>query len=115
MPRVLQTRRQRFVVKGACFMFRNYWSIDRVKKISGKQRTNVLLVAPILLLTFAVAGSAATLPAGFSETRITNALTNPTAMDLAPDGRIFVCLQAGQLRVIKNGALVATPFLTLTV
>ena len=36
-------------------------------------------------------------------------------MDLAPDGRIFVCLQAGQLRVIKNGALLATPFLTLTV
>jgi glucose/arabinose dehydrogenase len=35
-------------------------------------------------------------------------------MEVAPDGRVFVCLQGGQLRVIKNGALLATPFLTLT-
>ena len=39
----------------------------------------------------------------------------PTAMALAPDGRMFVCEQGGRLRVIKNGALLATPFLTLTV
>jgi glucose/arabinose dehydrogenase len=36
-------------------------------------------------------------------------------MEIAPDGRIFVCLQGGQLRVIKNGALLPTPFLSLTV
>ena len=42
-------------------------------------------------------------------------LTNPTAMALAPDGRIFVCEQGGALRVIKNGALLPTPFLTVTV
>ena len=36
-------------------------------------------------------------------------------MDFAPDGRLFVCLQGGQLRVIKNGTLLATPFLTVTV
>jgi glucose/arabinose dehydrogenase len=36
-------------------------------------------------------------------------------MELAPDGRLFVCLQAGQVRVIKNFSLLATPFLTLTV
>jgi len=35
-------------------------------------------------------------------------------MEIAPDGRVFVCLQGGQLRVVKNGALLATPFLTLT-
>ncbi|HEX7294296.1 MAG TPA: PQQ-dependent sugar dehydrogenase [Pyrinomonadaceae bacterium] len=56
---------------------------------------------------------AATLPAGFSETQI-GGLPSPTAMEIAPDGRLFVCLQAGQLRVIKNGALLATPFLTVT-
>src|SRR2546423_6625196 len=58
---------------------------------------------------------AATLPAGFSETLITNGLSNPTAMDFAPDGRLFVCLQGGSLRVIKNGSLLSTPFLTRTV
>ena len=36
-------------------------------------------------------------------------------MAFAPDGRLFVCQQTGQLRVIENGALLATPFVTLTV
>lgn len=36
-------------------------------------------------------------------------------MEIAPDGRIFVCQQGGSLRVIKNGALLSTPFLTLSV
>ena len=57
---------------------------------------------------------AATLPAGFTETEISG-LSNPTAMEIAPDGRIFVCQQGGSLRVIKNGALLATPFITLNV
>ncbi len=58
---------------------------------------------------------AATLPAGFTETQIAGGLSGPTAMEFAPDGRLFVCLQGGQLRVIKNGALLATPFLTVSV
>ena len=58
---------------------------------------------------------AATLPAGFTETLVANGLANPTAMAFAPDGRLFVCLQGGQLRVIKNGALLPTPFLTVNV
>lgn len=57
---------------------------------------------------------AATLPEGFTETQISG-LSSPTAMALAPDGRIFVCQQGGALRVIKNGALLAAPFMTLTV
>ena len=36
-------------------------------------------------------------------------------MELAPDGRIFVAEQGGSLRVIKNGALLATPFVTVSV
>jgi glucose/arabinose dehydrogenase len=36
-------------------------------------------------------------------------------MDFAPDGRLFVCQQGGSLRVVKNGALLPTPFMTLTV
>jgi glucose/arabinose dehydrogenase len=58
---------------------------------------------------------AATLPTDFTESQIANGLTNPTAMTFAPDGRLFVCQQGGQLRVIKNGTLLATPFVTLTV
>jgi glucose/arabinose dehydrogenase len=59
---------------------------------------------------------AATLPSGFTETQFGgNVGTSPTAMAFAPDGRLFVCLQGGQVRVIKNGTLLATPFLSLSV
>jgi len=67
-------------------------------------------------LCIAAAGSfAATVPAGFTDSLVAGGLNNPTAMALAPDGRIFVCEQGGALRVIKNGALLPTPFLTVTV
>jgi glucose/arabinose dehydrogenase len=67
-----------------------------------------------ILLCAGSAGYAATLPSGFTETIIAG-IVNPTAFALAPDGRIFVCEQGGSLRVIKNGALLATPFVALTV
>ena len=58
----------------------------------------------------------AVLPPGFTETQITgNGLSNPTAMALHPDGRIFVCQQTGELRVIKNGVVLPTPFVNLPV
>jgi glucose/arabinose dehydrogenase len=69
----------------------------------------------VVSLCFALTGSAATLPSGFSETILTSSMSVPTAMALAPDGRIFVCQQGGALRVVKNGALLATPFVSLTV
>src|SRR5262249_18299125 len=53
------------------------------------------------------------LPSGFTETVVASGLTEPTAMAQAPDGRIFVSQQTGALRVIQNGQLLATPFLTL--
>ena len=36
-------------------------------------------------------------------------------MTFAPDGRLFVGEQDGTLRVVKNGALLPTPFVTLPV
>src|ERR1700704_5129401 len=77
------------------------------------------LTASLFLLALSVlspvAFNAATLPANFVETQIVSGLSNATAMAFAPDGRIFVCQQGGQLRVVKNGALLATPFVSLTV
>src|SRR5947209_6022304 len=59
---------------------------------------------------------AATLPSAFTETSFGGPLGgSPTAMAFAPDGRLFVCLQGGQLRVIRNGALQAAPFVSLAV
>lgn len=60
--------------------------------------------------------SAATLPAGFVEAQFGSSVGSaPTAMAFAPDGRLFVCRQGGQVRVIKNGALLTTPFVSLNV
>jgi glucose/arabinose dehydrogenase len=47
----------------------------------------------------------ATLPAGFSESVVAGSLTEPTAMDFSPDGRLFVAEQPGTLVVFQNGAL----------
>jgi glucose/arabinose dehydrogenase len=70
--------------------------------------------AIVFLLAAVCTSYGATLPAGFTETQISG-LSSPTAMEIAPDGRIFVCLQGGSLRVIKNGVLLPTPFITLSV
>jgi glucose/arabinose dehydrogenase len=80
-------------------------------------KTASLRAIPAVIFLFACqwAAQAATLPSGFTETQVAGGLSNPTAMALAPDGRIFVCQQAGQLRIIKNGVLLATPFLSVTV
>lgn len=58
---------------------------------------------------------AAALPTGFAETQITGGLAQPTSMAFAPDGRLFICEQGGRVRVVKNGSLLSTPFVTLTV
>ena len=69
----------------------------------------------LLAIAITTSASAATVPSGFTDAVVAAGLNNPTAMALAPDGRIFVCQQGGALRVIKNGALLPIPFLTVTV
>ena len=69
----------------------------------------------MMMMIGATPSRAATLPAGFTEALVASGLNNPTAMQFAPDGRLFVCEQGGRLRVIKDGALLSTPFLTVTV
>lgn len=75
----------------------------------------ILIIAASLLALgphFSLGG--ATLPDGFTETQVTGGLSGATAMAFAPDGRLFVCLQAGQLRVVKNDVLLPDPFLTVS-
>jgi glucose/arabinose dehydrogenase len=62
-----------------------------------------------------VVAFAVTVPSGFTQSQIGGSLDSPTAFAIAPDGRIFVCEQEGRLRVIKDGQLLATPFLSVTV
>ena len=58
--------------------------------------------------------SGSSLPIGFSRTTLVSGFqVQPTAMASSPDGRLFVAEQAGAVRVIKNGALLPTPFTTV--
>jgi glucose/arabinose dehydrogenase len=112
----------KFLVCGD-FMIGNYsknalWTNQpqgaRTFKRPFRLRRSLSITALLFLSGIFSSLTAATLPAGFVETQISG-LSSPTAMDFAPDGRLFVCLQGGNLRVIKNGVLLSTPFLTLTV
>ena len=82
---------------------------------SGMHQARLFIPIVFLLYSLSFSVSAATLPSGFIETTVASGIASPTAMAIAPDGRIFVCSQTGALRVIKNGALLATPFVTLSV
>src|SRR6185295_1874593 len=66
---------------------------------------------PLLGLTVAAAApAAATVPPGFSDTLVAS-VGLPTALTFAPDGRTFITTQGGQLRIVENGSLLATPAL----
>src|SRR4051812_24711040 len=52
-------------------------------------------------------------PAGFTETLVASALSSPTSLDTAHDGRIFIAQQNGAIRIVKNDALSAVPFAKL--
>ena len=71
-------------------------------------RNFLLAVQALSIFLSADALEAANLKSGFSETLIATGLSRPTAMSFAPDGRVFVCQQSGQVRVIKDGVLLSS-------
>jgi glucose/arabinose dehydrogenase len=73
------------------------------------------LVAFIAHFMLAPTAPAATVPSGFLDSMYVDLPSDATAMQFAPDGRLFVCQQSGKLRVVQNGTLLTTPFVTLPV
>lgn len=59
--------------------------------------------------------AATSLPAGFVETNLLDDLDRATAMVFAPDGRILISQQEGDLLVYKEGALLPDPAISLDV
>jgi putative heme-binding domain-containing protein len=55
------------------------------------------------------------LPPGFRADVVASGLSGVTALEVAPDGRVFVCEQTGTLRVVKDGKLLPQPFVKLPV
>ena len=54
-------------------------------------------------------------PPGFEVSTVVTGLDGATALEAAPDGRIFLCEQTGSVRIIKGGKLLDEPFVTLPV
>jgi glucose/arabinose dehydrogenase len=52
--------------------------------------------------------AATPLPPGFTQSRVVSGLTDPTDMEFAPDGRLFVAEQAGRVRIAKPDGTLAT-------
>ena len=94
---------------------RDHFPFFSATLLAARNQGRLFIAMVFLLFGLSFSASATTLPAGFTETTVASGITSPTAMAIAPDGRIFVCSQIGVLRVIKNGVLLATPFVTLTV
>ena len=94
-------------------------SLMTTQQARGKTRNvHVVLTSIVCLIVYLQIGlpmRAATVATGFSETLVASGLSSPTAMQFAPDGRLFVAEQGGRLRVITAGVLLPTPFLTVTV
>jgi glucose/arabinose dehydrogenase len=87
----------------------NFRETERTTESTKPTLMKIIRLASAYLVFLATGLSAATLPAGFSESVLASGIGSSTAMEFAPDGRLFVCQQGGQLRVIKDGVLVGTP------
>src|SRR5918995_7499324 len=59
----------------------------------------VLSTVLLTLLPSAAANAAVTLPSGFQESVAFGGLNNPTAVQFAPDGRVFVAEKSGLIKV----------------
>lgn len=71
--------------------------------------------AGLLALALSASVYAQSPPAGFTyETLVDGPLQSATAMAFAPDGRLFLTeRETGNIRVFRNGALLATPWATV--
>src|SRR5262245_27638655 len=60
------------------------------------------------------AGAAGSFPPGFQDLTVASGLDLPASMAFLPDGRLLIGEKnSGNIRVVKNGALLATPLLSL--
>lgn len=75
------------------------------------------IAAALMSLFGANSVPAQTAPVDLALIQVTNQVTAPVAVRAPNDdsGRIFIVSQAGTIRIIKNGVLLATPFVTVPV
>ncbi len=82
---------------------------------TGRGATRWRLAPAVLLVLPLLPGSAGatTLPAGFGQELVASGFSAPTSFAFLPDGRILVAEKSGLVRIVKNGAVLATPFIDI--
>jgi glucose/arabinose dehydrogenase len=101
-------------VRSFCSSYASSKTVRSEKGILGRLMLAMVLcgllasVVAVLAFSASSARGAATLPPNFARSQVVGGLTSPTAMEFAPDGRLFVAEQRGTLRVVKAGGTLAT-------
>jgi glucose/arabinose dehydrogenase len=80
-----------------------------------ERRFSLLFFFFMIIMLSALEALSQTFPTGFSRVQVVAGLSNPTVMTQAPDGRFFIAQQNGVLKVVKNGVLLSTAAITLSV
>jgi glucose/arabinose dehydrogenase/PKD repeat protein len=70
----------------------------------GRRLASVCLLVLLMTLLSPPAARASVLPTGFTESVVWGGLNNPTNIEFAPDGRIFVAEKSGVIKVFDNEA-----------
>jgi glucose/arabinose dehydrogenase len=93
----------------------------RGSKVKPTGRLTVLVIGmAVAALTAALAGSvtpvhsAPVLQQGFTNSHVVSGLTNPTDMEFAPDGRLFITEDTGRVRIAKPDGTPLTTFLDIS-
>ena len=79
-----------------------------------RMKNKILCCASAIIISAAFQLNAQTFPAGFSQVKVAT-IFYPTSMAFAPDGRIFTTEKSGKVKIIKNGIVLSTPFLSVSV
>jgi glucose/arabinose dehydrogenase len=88
-------------------------AIRRLVRFASIRLPMVIAIVVSLFFSQVTPSRATTLPPGFIETDVASSLSSPTTMAFAPDGRLFIGLQTGAIRIVENGVLLPTPFVTV--
>lgn len=75
--------------------------------------TLLLISVAFLFLAAPPAARAVILPPGFAEDILASGFQAATAIDFAPDGRLFVTEKQGTVWIVRDGVKLGTPFLDL--
>jgi len=81
---------------------------------TGWQSIVAVMIAFAVLSRFSPALATTFVPSGFSQEVIATGLIFPTTFAFLPDGRILIAEKEGVVRIVKNDALLPTPFIDIS-